>query len=119
MTGWNICQQRALIFRAMFPQRMHILRLEDVLADPLEVLSGFCKSIGVAPSPSLVFPSWNGQALPEVYPWGTIRLATTEANLATARELPDAERNEIAVRARSFLEIFGYEQLLGNLGNTA
>ena len=46
-------------------------------------------------------PSFNGAPLQEVYPWGTIRSATTEANRATADELERNETEEIRVRARA------------------
>ncbi len=53
-------------------------------------------------------PSWNGTALEEVYPWGTIRRATPEANRATAAELSAASASEIRERARHYLEAFDY-----------
>jgi len=43
-----------------------------------------------------------------VYPWGTIRKATPEANKATAEELTAAERDEVRARTSNYLEHFGY-----------
>ena len=57
-------------------------------------------------------PTWNGTLLKEVYPWGTIRIPTPEANLATARELTTGQIDEIRVRARPYLEAFDYASLL-------
>ena len=57
--------------------------------------------------------SWNGRALDQVYPWGTIRTPTPEANLATANELDGQEKREVEVRAGRFLEPFGYDHFLG------
>ena len=34
MLGWTLNQYYALLFQQQFPQRLHIVRTEDVLADP-------------------------------------------------------------------------------------
>jgi hypothetical protein len=59
--------------------------------------------------------SWNGQPLEEVYPWGTIRKATPEANLTTAKELSEAEQLEIQLLANQYLKVFNYENFLNNV----
>jgi hypothetical protein len=106
--GWCVCQQAALMFAALHPGRVHILRFEDIVVDPTRVLGDFLKKVGVSGSATLGKPTWNGMALPQVYPWGTIRTPTTEANRATAEELSKAERAEIECRTRPLLESFGY-----------
>ena len=55
------------------------------MSDPLATLGSICEKLGLDRSDSLQRVSWNGNALEEVYPWGTIRKATPEANKATAR----------------------------------
>ncbi len=90
MLGWTLNQYHALLFREKFPGRMHVLRIEDVLADPHAALGALCAKLGLDAADSLRYPSWNGKRLDEVYPWGTIRKATPEANLATAHELTPA-----------------------------
>jgi hypothetical protein len=57
-------------------------------------------------------PSWNGTKLEEVYPWGTIRRATPNANRETALELSPAEREEVRARTRPFLEALDYKSFL-------
>jgi len=56
--------------------------------------------------------TWNGTELQEVYPWGTIRTPTPEANAATARELNREQTEEIRVRARPYLEAFDYASFI-------
>ena len=56
--------------------------------------------------------SWNGKPMAQVYPWGTVRTPTTEANRATADELSDAEKEEIRRRTQPFLDLFGYSTFL-------
>jgi hypothetical protein len=112
ITGWCINQMAARTYAAMFPGRVHILRFEDVVAGPEGVLGRFLNALDIDASPTLRTPSWNGNALSEVYPWGTVRIATPEANRATALELSAAERDEIRVRAGFLIDAFDYGEFL-------
>jgi hypothetical protein len=112
LLGWTLNQRYALLFQRLYPDRFHVLRIEDVLANPQEALGDLVAGLGLRPDPSLGYPSWNGHRLEEVYPWGTIRLATPEANRATAEELSEEEREQVRVHAGPYLEAFGYESLL-------
>lgn len=111
MTAWATVQYHALVSRERSSSRVHILRTEDVMANPLEALGALCRKLGLAAASSLSTMSWNGEALPEAYPWGTIRRATPEANVATARELTAAERDEVTLRAAHYLDAFDYQTL--------
>jgi Sulfotransferase family len=110
--AWNMCQYYALLYREKYPDRVHIVRAEDVMRDPHGALSCVCTKVGVEPSESLKRVSWNGQELKEVYPWGTIRIPTPEANFATARELNPEQRDEIRLRTRPYLEAFDYKNFV-------
>ena len=112
MFGWTTNQHYALMFQKMFPERFHIVRAEDVMADSYKTLSAVLEKMGLEPNDSLKLPSWNGEELKEVYPWGTIRKATTEANLQTAHELSDEEKMEIELRTWQYLEEFNYKTIL-------
>lgn len=112
MTGWCISQHAALMFEAMYPGRVHVLRFEDIVADPVHVLGDFLAKVGVGPSDTLARPSWNGKELKQVYPWGTVRNPTPEANRATADELSDTEKEEIRQRTGPFLDLLGYSTYL-------
>jgi len=108
LLGWTLNQHFALYVQARYPDRMHVVRLEDVLGEPEGTLGSLCEQLGIERAASLKVPTWNGEPLDEVYPWGTIRTASTEANRATAAEL---DRDEIAtVRARTwqYLDALGY-----------
>ena len=112
MLGWNTNQFHALLSREKHPDRMHIVRLEDVLADPKKTLGALCEKLGLEAADSLCKPTWNGVELKEVYPWGTIRKATPEANLATANELTKEEKDRIRAYTRQYLDVFGYTDFL-------
>jgi hypothetical protein len=108
VTGWCLHQERALAFRDKHKDRVHLVRYEDVIADPERVLGGALAGLGLSAGATLREPSWNGTRLEQVYPWGTIRTPTPAANRATAEELSPAERDEIQRRARPLLAALDY-----------
>jgi hypothetical protein len=111
LTAWVLNQYHALLFQQQFPGRLHLVRAEDVMADPAGTLGPVCEKLGLEAADTLRQPTWNGTVLKEVYPWGTIRQATPEANRATARELSPEEREQVGLRAGPYLGAFGYERL--------
>jgi len=110
--GWTLNQYYALLFRQMYPDRVHIVRTEDVMRDSLATLGPVCENLGLEAADTLRKCTWNGVELKEVYPWGTIRTPTPEANLATARELKAGQIEEIRLRAAPYLEAFDYKSFL-------
>jgi len=109
MLGWTVTQYHALLFKKRFPDRVHIVRIEDVMVDPFKTLGSICDKLGVEPAESLKRPTWNSTQLEQVYPWGTIAQATPEANRATAEELSARECEEIRAHAWQYLDVFDYE----------
>ncbi len=112
LLGWTINQHYALLAQRKFPGHVHIVRAEDVMADSSAALGSVLDKVGVNVSDSLRRPSWNGRELEQVYPWGTIRDATPQANRATADELSPAQKEEIRLRAWQYLEVFDYKSFL-------
>lgn len=110
--GWNLNQYHALLAQKKFPDRLHIVRAEDVMADSTKALSGVLGKLGLGVSESLKRPSWNGEVLEEVYPWGTIRKATPEANRATALELRKEQIEEIRLRTWQYQDVLGYKHFI-------
>lgn len=108
MLRWSFVQSQADLFARIAPDRVHIVRFEDVVADPVATLGPILGRLGVEAAPSLAAMSFDGRPLAEGRPWGTIARATPEANRATAAELTGAERDAIALRAGPWLERFGY-----------
>jgi hypothetical protein len=106
---WNLNQYHALLLQRRYPDRLHIVRTEDTMADPRGTLGPVLEAMGLDGSAdSLTVPSWNGAELEQVYPWGTIRQANPEANLATARELDESEREAVRDLAWQYLDVLGY-----------
>jgi hypothetical protein len=115
MLGWCLNQYFAFTLKAKFADRLHIVRTEDTLADPVATLGPVCAAMGLQQAETLKTMSWNGTALAEAYPWGTLRKATPEVNLATARELSEAERGEIRELVWQYLDILDYRAFLKQL----
>ncbi|HEY9772555.1 MAG TPA: sulfotransferase [Planktothrix sp.] len=112
MLGWTTCQYFALLNKEKYPDRMHIVRLEDVVENPAKTLGALCEELGLEKSDKLSTPTWNGTELETVYPWGTIKKATPAANKATADELSQAEKDEIRARTWQYLDAFDYKSFL-------
>jgi hypothetical protein len=112
MTCWTTSQYHALVFQKMFPDRVHVVRYEDVIASPKVALGKICNQLGLQSSDSLSTPTWNGTPLQEVYPWGTIRRASAEANKATAKELSHDEIQSVSHWAGHYLDILNYRAFL-------
>jgi hypothetical protein len=112
MLGWTLNQYYALLYRQQHPDRFHIVRAEDVMTDSMATLGALCDKLGLDRDDSLNHPSWNGQTLEQVYPWGTIRTPTPEANHATAQELSSEEQAGIAQATWQYLEPLGYTDYL-------
>jgi hypothetical protein len=112
MMCWCLNQYFALLNKRLYPTRVHIVRVEDVMERPRLALSEVCNALNIEPQPILDVPSWNGEPLKEIYPWGTIRAPTPAANRATAAELPSNELEAIKAHAGNYLEPFGYDRFL-------
>jgi hypothetical protein len=112
-TAWVLNQHYALLNQRAHPDRVHVVRAEDVMADSTATLGGVLERLGLDPAAeSLATPSFNGAPLEQVYPWGTIRTPTPEANRATADELSAEEKAEIELRTGPYLDVLGYRDYL-------
>lgn len=106
---WNIVQHMALTYNSMYPKNVHIVRFEDLIENPKSTMSSLSEKLGINFSESMLYPSWNGEKLEAVYPWGTIRTPTPEANVATMNELTADEKAEIRATSIVMLKQLGYE----------
>ncbi len=113
MLGWTLNQYYALLFKERFPERLHIVRVEDVMADSVGTLGAVCNKLGIDPkADSLAQPTWNSNVLEEVYPWGTLRKVTPDVNKATAVGLSDQEKADIRAYTWQYLDTFDYKSYL-------
>jgi len=115
MTGWVTAQYFAKLWEEKYPGRFFVLRFEDIVKNPRRILARTLSKIGIRDSETLSYPSWNGERLAEVYPWGTVRIPTGAANLATAQELSKKEISLIYERTEMYIEYLGYTDLYRKL----
>ncbi len=109
---WNLCQHMALTYQAKYPKNFHLVRFEDLVASPKKTMKGLLKRLGLPMADECLAPSFNGVKLEQVYPWGTIRIPTPEANLATANELNGDQKRQIRTETSVMLSLLGYDKFL-------
>ncbi|MBK7659396.1 MAG: sulfotransferase [Betaproteobacteria bacterium] len=109
---WNLCQHMALTYQAKYPKNFHLVRFEDLVADPKKTMTALLKRLGLPMAKECLAPSFNAVKLEQVYPWGTIRIPTPGANLATANELNAAQKKEIRTETSVMLPLLGYDKFL-------
>jgi hypothetical protein len=106
---WTYCQLLALTYAEKYPDTFHIVRFEDIVADPRATMTKLCERLGLSFSETCLYPSWNGQKMEEVYPWGTVRTPTPVANIATMNELTADEKARIKALSIVMQRHLGYE----------
>lgn len=106
---WSMVQHRALAYQAMFPERFLMVKYEDLLANKQATMERVCQQIGIKFDASLLYPSWNGQKLDNVYPWGTIDFPDANEQETRKHELSDKQRQEVALIARPMMTELGYQ----------
>jgi hypothetical protein len=114
---WNLCQHMALTYAEKCPANFHIVRFEDIVSDRKGTLGKLCQQLGIGWSESCMTPTWNAQPMKEVYPWGTIRIATPAVNVATMNELSEAEKAEVTRLSIVMQRLLGYEKFCASAGS--
>lgn len=109
---WNLCQHMALAYREKYPDRFHLVRFEDLYANPAVEMEKLLERLGLPMSEHCLHPSFNRVKLEQVYPWGTIRIPTPEANLATANELTAGQKRDMKTETVVMQRLLGYENFL-------
>jgi len=109
---WSLMQHFALTLAKRHPDRFLLLRFEDLVDDPQKTMGELVSKLGLSWSDTLLYPSWNGRKIQQMYPWGTIRTATVAANVATMNELSVTQKIEIASYCGLLLPHFGYDAMV-------
>jgi hypothetical protein len=109
---WAMIQHHALVFEKRFAGRYHIVRFEDLVENPELTMRDLAKKLDLPFNETMTYVSWNGKKMDSVYPWGTIRTPTPDANFATANELNDQQKAEITSIAGIMGNLLGYSHYL-------
>lgn len=105
---WNLTQLTALTYANKYKGRFHIVFFEEIAGDTEATMYKLLDKLGLPRSDKVLYPSFNGVKMEQVYPWGTVRFLTTEANVATANELSQDQSERIAVECGVMLHQLGY-----------
>lgn len=108
---WNIVQLSALTSARLYPNNFHIVRFEDLVANPKTFFTKLTKKLGINYESTLEYPSWNGRKLEVLVPWGTVMTPTSQANMITKNELSKKETEEIKIRTADIVKLLGYENI--------
>lgn len=94
------------------PDRFHVIRLEDFLADKRGALGPILAKVGLPWDDALLKPSFNGRDLSDhLPPWGTVEKPTTAYNLAQARSLSVEDKDRLAAECALIIHAYGYSDL--------
>lgn len=107
---WCLNQMMAISFAKLYPKNVHIFKFENLVANPKKAMKELTSKLGISYSDTLLYPSWNGKKLENIYPWGTVQYATVEYNSNKANELSQKEKEKIAILAGQFIEHFDYSE---------
>ena len=72
-----------------------------------------CDRLGMTYHPVLLEPTWNGEPLAVLPPFGGIPEGTEEYNHRCLDELSDRERIHILSETRCLAELAGYKEFVG------
>ncbi|MBU0489351.1 MAG: sulfotransferase [Bacteroidetes bacterium] len=111
IAAWVTCQYYALYLSEKFPDNFTIVRYEDIIDDPQDVLGSYLEKFGLEKHKNLKETSWNNEKLKEVYPWGTIKTPSIVTNLTTAKSLSKEEVREIFSRTELYIKHFDYSPI--------
>ncbi len=106
---WNLCQMMAVNFSKKYPENVHIFKFEDLVENPKKAMTALVKKLGLSYADTLLYPSWNGKKLENIYPWGTVQHATVEYNMNKVKELSKKEHEEVKKLTTLFVDYFGYQ----------
>lgn len=106
---WNIVQLAAINFSKIYPENVVIMRFEDMIDNQKKFFTGLCKKLEISFDNSLLYPSWNGSKLENIYPWGTVQYPTVAYNLQKRDELTKKEYEKIKLLTAHFNEYFDYK----------
>jgi hypothetical protein len=105
---WNLTAFVSHYWQGKSPERFGVVRYEDLIAHRRETMKKVARFFGIAYSPLLLTPSWNGTRLEKIQPFGGIpQLSTVYEDRARRGESPKT-RNLIGQLTLSARKLCGY-----------
>lgn len=110
---YNAAHHMAANYYLKYPDRFHLLSLEDFLADKRGTLEPIVNQIGVGWHEALSYPSFNGRVLETLPPWGTVEKPNAEYNESQATSLAPDVRAAISKECALLIDVFDYARFAG------
>lgn len=105
---WATVQHRALVYKARYPERIAMVRYEQLITDKRAAMEQLAKDLGLEFADTMLSASWNGQVLDNVYPWGTIDFPDEDEQARRLADVPEERAAEIRRICGPMLERLGY-----------
>lgn len=110
--AWMTVQNKALYLNKKYPDQFLIVRYEDLIGSTEKTLSAIFSFIGNISFEEInLKPTWNGEDLGKLTPWGIVNHKTSASNLNKAKELNEEEIDDVYLRAQLFVDAFGYQAI--------
>lgn len=109
---WNLAQLTYLNCLSKYPKNFTSIFYESLFSNLKSKIVSFkqlCIFLNINYNKSLLYPSFNGEKLDQVFPWGTIKNPNIKSNKETANELSEDQKNKIWIECRPILDSLGYE----------
>jgi len=93
---WSVVNALGFAFAEKYPERVTLVRLDRLIAAREVEMRRLAQWLGIAWDPTLLVPTWNGEALGALGPFGGVPVVSAEHEHAAAAGLSAAERAAIA-----------------------
>lgn len=107
---WNMTQVTALVYQKKYANKVHLVFAEHIFNNPEDSMKKLLMNLEVPWHNSVLEPSFSGQKLEQIYPWGTIRYPTSVANSSTAAELTVQQKEDIRTECWPVLNLLNYDK---------
>lgn len=115
--AYNVGHGLAFNYAKKYPDRFHIVRMEDFVYNKRATLEPILGKIGLPWDDALLYPSFNGKDLSNgMPPWGTVEKPTLEYTVEMARSLSPEVKKQLAAECALILQAFKYDVMAKEIG---
>ncbi len=90
---WSLVNTVAAMHAARRPDEFRIVRYDELLRSPEDVMGGVCDWLGIDFDDVLLTPAWNGRVLDRMGPFGGVPHIGQDYEHAQAKQLTETERD--------------------------
>jgi len=105
---WALVNMVGYYFSQKYPERVATVCFDRLLDERVATLRGLCDWLGLAYDSGLEVPTWNGEPLHALYPFGGVREASIEREEACERSLSTQELAIIHAETRNVMQLYGW-----------